>query len=111
MPEPTEFSFTLKEVATALIKAQDKHEGIWGVHVKFGFRAMMLGPSEEDVYPTAILPVMSLLLKREDRLTNISVNAAEVNPPSLPFTERAPKQIGAGTTARGGIAERKKGRK
>ena len=37
MAEPTQFSFTFKELATALVKQAGLTSGIWGVQVRFGY--------------------------------------------------------------------------
>ena len=93
MPEPTQISFTHKEVVAALIKEHGIQEGIWGIYVKFGIRAMNVGVSDDDLQPSAIVPVLTIGLQRVEKLNNLSVDAAEVNP-------RQPKQklIGAGKT-------------
>ena len=103
MPEQTELTFTLKEVVTALLKAQDIHEGIWGLHVKFGLRGMTLGATPADVLPTALLGVMSLSINKSEQVSNIAVDAAEANPRPAPIAENAtPKRIGAGRTTKAG---------
>ena len=93
MPEPTQISFSHKEVVTALIKEHGLHEGIWGLYVKFGIRAMNVGGSDEDLQPSAIVPVLTIGVQISDKINNLSVDAAEVNP-------RQPKQrfIGSGRT-------------
>jgi len=100
MPEPTQLAFSHKEVATALLKAQGIHEGIWGIFIKFGFNAMNVGASEADLNPTALVPVTAIGLQQFDKINNLSVDAALVNPRAV-----APKRIGAGKTAR---AEKKR---
>lgn len=91
MPEPTQLSFSHKEVATALVKAQGIREGIWGLFVKFGIAGMNVGPNDDELNPTALVPILSLGLQRFDKVNALSVDAAEVNPPQ-------PRQIGAGRT-------------
>lgn len=93
MPEPTQISFSHQEVATALVKAQGIHDGIWGLFIKFGIRAMNVGTGDADLQPSAIVPVLSIGLQRFEKINNLSVNAAEVNPATKP-----PKLIGAGKT-------------
>ena len=80
MPEPTQLKFSHKEVATALIKANKIHEGIWGVLVNFGLRGMNVGGSDDDLQPSAIVPVLSIGLQQFEKVNNLSVDAAEVNP-------------------------------
>jgi hypothetical protein len=93
MPEPTQLKFTHKEVATALIKAQDLHDGIWGLYINFGIRGMNVGAGEDDLQPTALVPVLNIGLQQFPKVNNLSVDAADVNP--KPSTQRL---IGAGKT-------------
>jgi hypothetical protein len=94
MPEPTQITFNHKEVATALLKENGIHEGIWGVFIKFGIRGMNVGASDDDLMPSAIVPVLSIGLQKFDKVNNLSVDAAAVNPREA----RAERLIGAGKT-------------
>jgi hypothetical protein len=93
MPAPTQLAFSHKEVVTALLKAQGIHDGIWALYVKFGMRGMNVGASDDDLQPTALVPILALGLQKFDKITNISVNAAEVNPAPSPL-----KRVGSGKT-------------
>ena len=93
MPEPNQIGFSHKEVVTALVKDQGIHEGIWGLFIRFGIRGMNVGANDEDLQPSAIVPILSIGLQRMPKLTNISVDAGEVNP-----AETRPKLIGTGKT-------------
>ena len=65
---------------TALIQQQKIHEGIWGLYVEFGILAANIGPTQEDVNPAAIVPIVKMGLQKFDQLSNIAVDASEVNP-------------------------------
>jgi len=82
MPEATELLFTHKELAVALVKALDLHEGIWGLHFKFGLGGanVGMGSTQTELQPTALVPVLGVGLRKFDEETNISVDAAKVNP-------------------------------
>ena len=80
MAEPTQYKFSLKEVVEALVKKQGLHEGIWGLLIEFGFGAANTGPSKDDLFPTALVPVMKLGLQERKEEDNLSVDAAKVNP-------------------------------
>jgi hypothetical protein len=80
MSESTQYGFSYKEVAEALIKKQGLHEGMWGLAVKFGIQATNFGPNENDVKPTAIIPVLEIGLQRYDKESNLTVDAGKVNP-------------------------------
>jgi hypothetical protein len=80
MPETNQLVFSFKEIVTALIKAQDIHEGIWGLFVNFGLGANNVGPNENELKPTAMIPILAMGLQRFDKETGLSVDAAKVNP-------------------------------
>ena len=80
MPKQNQIIFTFKELATILIKEQNIHEGLWGIFIKFGIKGANLGQSPSDLLPSAIVPVLEIGLQEFDKETNLSVNAAEVNP-------------------------------
>lgn len=81
MPEVKNLVFSHKEVVTALLKSQNIHEGIWGLYIEFGIGATNIGPNPNEVQPAAIVPVLKIGLQQFDTLSNISVDAAAVNPP------------------------------
>lgn len=80
MPETNQYIFSFKEIVTALIKAHDIHEGIWGLFVNFGISAQNIGPNENELRPAAMIPILQLGLLKFDKETNLSVDAAKVNP-------------------------------
>lgn len=85
MAEPTQFTFDLKEVATALIKQQDLHEGVWFAAFEFGLAAGMIGPTPDDARPAAFVQLLKVQLVKQTQLPSphphLTVDAAEVNPP------------------------------
>ncbi|WP_434516359.1 hypothetical protein AB6Q56_07030 [Dechloromonas sp. ARDL1] len=82
MAETTQLAFSHKEVATALLKAQGIHEGIWMLSVSFGMAATNISqtPGGSDLNPAAIVPVLGIGLQRTDALNALSVDAAVENP-------------------------------
>ena len=80
MADISKISFSYKEVAEALVKKQDLHEGIWALDLNFGLTATNIGPNENDLKPAAILAVLTVGLSRVDKETNLTVDAAKVNP-------------------------------
>jgi hypothetical protein len=87
MPEPTQLTFSFKEIVIALVKAQGIHEGIWGLFVNFGLNAQNVGPNENELRPAAMIPILGLGLQKFDKETNLSVDAAKVNPKPLAATK------------------------
>ncbi len=93
MPEANQILFSFKELATLMVKDQSITEGYWGVYVRFGISAANAGPSDADLKPTALVPVVELGLQKFQELNNLSVDAAEVNPPDRPAsTKRSSKK-------------------
>lgn len=89
MPETNQISFSFKEIVTALIKAHGLHEGIWGLWVNFGIGASNAGPTESDLKPTAMIPILQMGIMRFDKETSLSVDASKVNPrPSMAKAKR-----------------------
>jgi hypothetical protein len=93
MAEAKNYVFDYREIAEILIKAQNIHEGLWGIYIEFGFGAanIQTGPSEDAILPAAIIPVKSIGIQRFDEPNSLTVDAAKANP--LP-TRSEP--IGAG---------------
>jgi hypothetical protein len=90
MPETKQIGFDFKEIVTALLKAQDIHEGIWGLFVNFGLGATNAGPNENELRPTAMIPILQMGIQRFEKENNLSVDAAKVNPKlSPPKSKRA----------------------
>jgi len=80
MAETSQIIFSHKEVVEALIKQQGIHEGIWGLWVKFGIQGANVGAGLTNLVPAAIVPVLEIGLQKFEEVTNLSVDAAEVNP-------------------------------
>jgi hypothetical protein len=80
MSEPTAFTFDYREIAALLVQKQEIHEGYWAVTIEFGLGAGNIGPSGDQLRPTAIIPILKIGIQRVDELTNLAVDAAVVNP-------------------------------
>lgn len=84
MPETSQISFSYREIVEALVKKQDLHEGLWGIYVKFGMQASNVGPNNNDLKPAVIVPLLEIGLLKVDKETNLTVDAAKVNPLKRP---------------------------
>lgn len=91
MAEASRFMFTYKEVVAALIKEQNIHEGIWGLIAEFGLAAASFGADDDQLAPTAIVPLQKIGIQRSEKLTNLTVDAAVINP--LPSKKRSPVKV------------------
>jgi hypothetical protein len=81
MAETAQIVFSHKEVVEALIKKQGIHEGRWMLLMQFGIQGMNVGQgSTQNLVPAALVPVVAIGLQKTDQITNLSVDAAEVNP-------------------------------
>ena len=80
MGEPITYQFSFKEVVEALIKQQKLHEGLWEIHFEFGIKGANVGSTDDNLYPTALIPIVKMGLHKAEKENNLSVNAAEVNP-------------------------------
>jgi hypothetical protein len=81
MAEATQYTFTHQELIKLLIKEQGLHEGVWQLIVNFGFAGSNVGPSVNDLNPAAVVAVGGIGIQRATgERTNLTVDAAEVNP-------------------------------
>jgi hypothetical protein len=82
MAEVQNYIFTLKEIAGALVKEQDIHDGLWAIYVEFGIGAghIPAGPNTQEIVPAAVVPIVKMGIQRADQPTPLTVDAAEVNP-------------------------------
>lgn len=80
MAEAKMINYSFKELAALMVKDRGIHEGFWGIYVRFGINAANAGPSQTDVRPTALVPILELGLQKMDDLNNLSVDAAIENP-------------------------------
>ena len=84
MAEPTQYMFMHKEVVETLIKKQGIHEGQWVLSVEFGLSAVTAGPSDDQLFPTAMVPLLKIGIQKTDQMSNLAVDAAQVNPAAKP---------------------------
>ena len=79
-PESQPIAFTHAQVAEALIKYHNIHEGLWGLYVEFGIAASNAGPSPDQLNPAAIVPILKIGLQKFNKPNNMTADAAIVNP-------------------------------
>lgn len=94
MAEVEKYVFDYKEIVTELIKKQSIHEGNWALILEFGIAAANISPQlsvgsppasipntpPTEVTPAAIVLVQKIGIARTDHVSNLSVDAAVVNP-------------------------------
>lgn len=72
--------FTHQEVVTALLKDKNIHAGIWMLSAQFGLAGVTMQGGDGNEHPTALVPLMRVGIQETDQLSNLSVDAAVVNP-------------------------------
>jgi hypothetical protein len=81
MQKQNQITYTHQELAAALIKDNDIHEGFWGVYLEFGFSAANIPSApQNEIYPSAVVPVMKIGIQKFDTENNLTVDAAKINP-------------------------------
>ena len=83
MAEVKQIEFELKEVAEALVRFHNIHEGFWGISVRFGLQGINITSQPDgggDLTPAAIIPILKIGLQKFEDLNNLSVDASKVNP-------------------------------
>jgi hypothetical protein len=80
MAEANQIVFSHKEVAESLVKQHGINEGLWSLYIEFGIGAANVGPNDQELNPSALVPVLKIGLQRTDKLSNLTVDAAIVNP-------------------------------
>jgi hypothetical protein len=82
MPEPKNYVFDHTELAEILVKHANVHEGFWGVYLEFGLAGANVPttPDGKTFTPAAITFVNKIGIQRFDIPSNLTVDAAQVNP-------------------------------
>jgi hypothetical protein len=73
------YAMSWTEVATALVKAHDIHEGLWQVYFAFGIHGATVN-FKGAMTPSALVPLVEVGLSRAAEETEMTVDAAVVNP-------------------------------
>ena len=84
MAEVTQYTFSWADVAEALIKKQDIHEGEWIAGIEFVFNVGIVGTNPSDARPGTMLFANSVQLSKPQPNSppHLIVDAAKVNPKS-----------------------------
>ncbi len=84
MENPERIVFSYQDVVECLIKKQGIHEGLWGISISFGLGAIIANSinEPEKFLPAAIVPVQEIGIQKFETESNLTVDAAKVNPRS-----------------------------
>lgn len=83
MPNISQYTFSLDEVAVALLREQKIHDGLWQLALEVSVSIGHLGTAKENVRPGAAFQVMSLALQRKEQKDAdepFVYDASKVNP-------------------------------
>jgi hypothetical protein len=80
MPEITTLTLNHKELVEAIIKQQGIHDGIWQLYVEFGISATNISFGEDQLLPSAIVPIKKIGLHKVEAENLLSVDASKINP-------------------------------
>jgi hypothetical protein len=94
MPEPSLIVFSFQELAELMIKQQGIHEGLWGIFIRFGIAAANASDATGTVLPTALVPIKEIGLQRFEEPSNLTVDAATVNPAPAKSAGAKKKSLG-----------------
>lgn len=85
MAEANNYLLNHQEVAEALVKQLGIHDGLWGIYLEFAIGGANVSRNNDEIYhPAAIVPVTRIGIQRFEKPSNLTVDAAKVNP--LPKT-------------------------
>jgi hypothetical protein len=89
MSEINQVTFSHKEVAEALIRYNNIHDGLWGLYVEFGLAGANVSlPPEGNLNPTAVVPIVKLGLQRFKEPNTLTADASVVNPAAKPASKK-----------------------
>ena len=81
MPETKNFVFDHRELAEILVKRLDIHEGVWGIYVEFSNAGANMPTTGPETFAPAIINFVNKIgIQRFDKPSNLTVDAAVVNP-------------------------------
>jgi hypothetical protein len=82
MTTESQYYFKHKELIALMIKGLDIHEGHWMLSVQFGMVATNVSQNNDssDAIPAAIVSINTMGIQRSADISDVTVNAAEVNP-------------------------------
>src|SRR6185369_4110676 len=84
MPESKRITVPYKELVEWVIKKNSVHEGIWGVHVRFGLQVINAPVALDEhtpvARPSAVIPLLEIGIQEYTELGDLSWDAAVINP-------------------------------
>lgn len=85
MAEANNYTFGFKELAEILVRDQNIKEGLWGIYIEFGLGAANINTDPSSgtkvLAPAAINVVQKIGIQKFPEPSNLTVDAAKINPP------------------------------
>ncbi len=92
MANATRYDITFEEIATALVRHLDIHEGLWTIGTSFQFNAKNLGTDKKQLRPGFVGLINQMNLVRvTEAIAGLTVDAALVNPPVFATSTKSRK--------------------
>jgi hypothetical protein len=89
MPETKNFVFDHRELTEILVKKLDIHEGLWGIYFEFSNAGANIPTASPETFAPAIINFINKVgIQRFDKPSNLTVDAAVVNPKVSAFKRR-----------------------
>lgn len=79
-----------EEVALALFRSRNIHDGLWRIGVRFAFAAVNAGPNDESIMPSLMGSVQRVMLVPVSEPGALIYDASRLNP--QPVQPPAPKR-------------------
>lgn len=86
--KPIDTPLTLRDLTALLIKHYDLHEGLYNLLIEYQIGVGPVGPSPDQMLPGAMIAIRGAGLAAAPKGTANSVDAAEVNPRTMPRANR-----------------------
>lgn len=82
MAKQERIGFSYQDIVECLVKKAGIHEGIWGISLGFGITGANINREKDldNFMPAAIIPVTEIGIQPFDKPSNLTVDAAVVNP-------------------------------
>lgn len=86
MAEQSPVLLSFKEFAELIVKQRGIHEGLWGIHTRFGLTVANFNFESQDeptvvqMRPAAIASLVEIGIRRFEKMNDLCVDAAIVNP-------------------------------
>jgi hypothetical protein len=79
MAEPSQYDFSLAEIAALLMQSAGIKEGLWSIGVNFTIAVAAAGPNKDQIRPSAVISVDHLVLAKAPEPGPLVFDAASLS--------------------------------